>query len=252
LAIFIFIISSTVFADDLDDFLKTFSEKRANNHALKARFTQNTLLPDETLETPGTLVYAKPRRIVMHTEYPSLTTLIDNQRAYEYDPDLKQVNIYDLEDAPQAEIFFLGFENDLERMQEAYDLGLFEPENQPIPTIGLSITPKEGDRADAYFIEVRLYLDKEHCLPYKIHIINEDSEIITLIEQCIINPKLEEGETQIDLAPSTYIIENDQMLEAVGEGGKMIPEAISIQPGESKTLNYPQVSVHSSDLPAEE
>ena len=232
---------------DIDAFFKEFSAKRDGVVALDASFTQKTKLPDEELTTKGSLTFIKPRRIIFHTEDPDRTTLVDDRSGYEYDPEIKQLQIFDIEDNPQADIFFLGFNSNTETLRKAYDLTLFDITDDPRGGHGIKIKPKADSKEQAYFIEVNLYLRDEDYLPYRIHIRN-DAESQVFIDVESINkafrptPQL----TQIFLPQDTKVVENDRVVETVGPGGKRVPDAI-LMPPEPGTLLPGEAKV---ELPA--
>ncbi len=209
-----------------DAFFADFAKKRDAIATLDARFTQRDISKEETIESGGEIVYVKPRRIVFR--YDKLkngaTYLIQDRKAYEYEPDVKQLQIYNLEDNPQAEIFFLGFDNDTEALCKAYEVAIFESNDAPVGTHGLAIRPKEGDAKEGHFREVKVYLRDSDYLPYRIHIQNDnDSEVDIAVTDIQPNAKLDPGKAKIALAEGTKVIENDELVETVGAGGKSVP-----------------------------
>jgi outer membrane lipoprotein-sorting protein len=223
-------------ATDVDAFFKEFSAKRDGVVALDAAFTQKTMLPDEELTTKGSLTFIKPRRIIFHTDDPERTTLVDDRNGYEYDPEIKQLQIFDIEDNPQADIFFLGFNSNTEILRKAYDLTLFDITDDPRGKHGIRIKPKADSKEEAYFIEVNLYLRDEDYLPYRIHIRNdEESQVFIEVEAIDKAFRPTPQLTQIFLPQDTKVVENDRVVETVGPGGKRMPDAI-LMPPEPGTL----------------
>jgi len=223
-------------SDDFEAFFQEFARKRDGIQLLEATFTQTTILPEETLENDGWLVYAKPhpssgqdRRIVMCND-DGLCNIVDGRRGYEYEKDLDQVLAYDMEDTPEADIFFLGFDDDTQALREAYDVGIFEQERDERGRHGIVLRPKDPDNEDAFFKEVNLYLRDADFLPYRIHIVKEESEIVTEVASFKINEGFETAKTQLALPEGTKIIVNDAVQETVGAGGKRIPEPIQFGP----------------------
>ena len=213
--------------DTFDQFFTDFTKKRDGILVLEARFEQQTILPEETLKTQGTLLYAKPRRIVFRTEEPERTTLIDGKRGYEYEPEIKQLVIFDMEDRPQTEVFFLGFDDNTKTLREAFDITLQETTGDPRGSRSLLIKPKAEDLEDAYFVQVTLYLRDQDYLPYRIHIVNdEESQVILDVKQFAVNGAPGPLKTQISLLEGTKIIENEIPIETVGAGGKQVPAPI--------------------------
>ncbi len=224
---------------DVDAFFREFSAKRDGVVALDASFTQKTKLPDEELTTKGSLVFVKPRRIIFHTDDPERTTLVDDRSGYEYDPEIKQLQIFDIEDNPQADIFFLGFNSNTETLRKAYDLTLFEITDDPRGRHGIKIRPKAQSKEQAYFVEVNLYLRDEDYLPYRIHIRNdEESQVFIEVES--IDKSFRPGPqlTQIFLPQDTKVVQNDRVIETVEAGGKRVPDAI-LMPPDPGMLNMP-------------
>lgn len=213
-------------AADFERFFADYAKKRDGIQVLEARFVQKTIYPDEILTTNGKLIYAKPRRLVFQTEDPERTTLVDEQRVYEYEPEIKQMTMYDIGDNPQADIFFFGFDNDTESLRKSYDVQLLTLPDEPKGSHGLLIKPKPENAPDARFVEVTLYLRDKDYLPHRIRIVNdEESQVIVEIKDMAVNGKIDPSSTQIALAEGTKIIENDTPVETVGAGGKRVPEA---------------------------
>ncbi len=224
-----------------DGFFAEFAEKRDGIRTLEARFTQESVVPEETLYSAGRLIYVKPKRIVFRYEAPEPTYLIDGLRAYEYEPDLKQVQVYLLEDNPQTEALFLGFDEDTKRLRDAYEVELFEPAEEPEGARGVVLRPKNARDEEAYFEKVTLFLRAEDYLPYRIHIVNDAESHVTIrVADFVVNGASAPAQGQIMLPEGTTIIEDDEIVETVGRGGKLVPEAIAMPeppvsaPGEEK------------------
>jgi len=216
---------------DIDAFFKEFAAKREGIVALDASFTQKNKLPEEELTSKGSLIFVKPRRIIFHTDDPDRTTLVDDRSGYEYDPEIKQLQIFDIEDNPQADIFFLGFNSSTDRLRKAYDLSLFEITDDPRGKHGLTIKPRAQSKEQAYFLEVNLYLRDEDFLPYRIHIRNDqESEVFIEVESINKSFRPTPQLTQIFLPQDTKVVENDRVVETVAAGGKRVPDAILLPP----------------------
>jgi len=225
---------------DVDAFFREFAAKRDGISALQAAFTQKTILPDETLEASGTILFVKPRRIVFRTDDPERVTLVDNDRGYEYDPEIRQLQMFDIEDNPRADIFFLGFANDITRLREAYDLTLFDVEGEPKGKRGIRIRPKADSGDEAYFIEVNLYLRDKDFLPHRIHIQNDaEAQVVIEVAEPDTTVRPEPKQTQIFIAEKTKIVENDRVSEVVGPEGRWIPDAILLPPEPPKPAAAP-------------
>jgi outer membrane lipoprotein-sorting protein len=214
-----------------DAFFADFAKKRDAIHSMEAHFTQKNVSPEETVDSSGTLVYVKPRRIVFRYDKPDagMTYLINDRRAYEYEPDIKQLQVFDLEKNPQTEVFFLGFEDNTDELRKAYDVEDFETGDKPVGSHGIIIRPKVKDNEHAHFREVRLFLRDIDYLPYRIHIDNDNEAKVDIsITGLVINGKLDPARTQITLAEGTKIIDNDEVVETVGPGGKSVPETRAV------------------------
>ena len=158
--------------EDAPDEFDRVWDQRDTIDSLSATFRQETVGPDEVIESSGSIVYVNPKRILFRYDDPPVTYLIDAKRSYEYDEELEQVLIYDLDGGPEAEAFFLGFENNRERVLEAYDLGARPAEDPERFLFTLILTPKEKDEEQTLFERVFLNISKDHSLPTE----NQDRE----------------------------------------------------------------------------
>jgi outer membrane lipoprotein-sorting protein len=212
--------------DTADDFFAEFAKRRADIATLRANYTEKTVTPEEEFVTEGTLTYAKPRRIVRRTAPPdNVVILIDDRRCYQYEPEIKQLVIYELDNDPRANLLFLGFDSDIASLREAYDVSVFSIEDQASGKKGILIKPKAGDK-EAWFKEVNLYLDEVDYLPYRIRMVNEDdSQLIIEVKDIKKNPPLDPADTQAAIAEGTKVIKDDEVLETVGSAGKLVPDA---------------------------
>ena len=210
-----------------EEFFAEFARKRDGIEVLEARYTQKTIVPEEELTTEGVLLYAKPRRIVLRSADPGTCTLVDGGRVYEYEPEIKQCTIYDLEDEPEADVFFFGFDADTEALRRAYDVAYFTTENYDQGSQGISIKPKADAAGDIYFVEVNVYLRDEDYLPYRIRVDKgEGSQVIIDVSGFQVNGSPAPEQTQLSLPEGTKIIENDTVIETTGPEGKRIPEPV--------------------------
>ncbi|MBP8130483.1 MAG: outer-membrane lipoprotein carrier protein LolA [Candidatus Hydrogenedentes bacterium] len=229
---------------DFDAFVKEFAGKREGVRSLQARFTELSLLPDERLETQGSLLYAKPRRIIYRTDEPERVTLVDGRYGYEYEPEIKQLMMYDLEEYPQVDAFFLGFDEDIEALAQSYLVEAFTVVEDGRRSRGIKLKPKPEDKDDAFFSEVAIYLRESDFLPFRIYIDNEeDSKTIIEIDESsyVINGALSEEETQLFVAEGTDIILNNEVLRTVGAGGERIPDPIPADGARSAPPEQPRV-----------
>jgi outer membrane lipoprotein-sorting protein len=205
-----------------DAFFRQFASNRDAITSLHAPFTQKTITPDEIVTSIGTVTYARPKRLIFRYDDPKQVYLLDGARAYEYDAELLQVQIFDLDDSPQASAFYLGFEDDAAALMEANDIRLLLDEDTG--KVAIELTPKPVEDSESFFERATLHLRKGDYLPEEIHIVNdEESETRITLGEIQLNTPLGPAELQIDLPEGTDIIENDEYIETVGKGGKRIP-----------------------------
>jgi len=225
----------------VDEFFADFSAKRDHIDRLTARFVQETVTPDEVTRSVGNIVYEKPRRIMLQYLDPAITYLVDGTRVYQYNADLEQVQIYDLDDDPQLEALFLGFDSDASRLREAYTIGLFDPDPSTCGKQGLRLLPLQTRDASGedqpaedvtpLFQEIALYLRAEDFLPCQIHVVNDaESEVEIAVADFKLNVDAGDAAAGIDLPAGTQIIENEELVETVGPGGKRVPGTARVSP----------------------
>lgn len=217
--------------DDFDTFFAKFAEKRAGIRILEADIAEDTLQFGDRTERHGHLVFGRPRRILFRYEGEEPSMMVDNRRVYEYDPFEEQVQIYDIEDSPEASIFFLGFDSDPSDLREAYDLRLFRMESEKGHN-GIEIRPFKENQNQAPFQELTIYLRDEDYLPYRIDIeIDDDTHMVTEFSNYKVNQPIDPPLTQLRIAAGTRVIENgDVTIRAVPAGGMLMPEA-PLDPG---------------------
>ncbi len=239
----------------LDDFLVKFSDARKNSMAIEAKFSQKSVLPDETLTTTGTLVYTRPRSILFHTVDPDVSTLVDQGRVYEYEPALKQCLVYDARDtgAPEhlqtdttsLDVFFLAFESDTTKLRQSYELSLFTTEGDK-GRYGLLVKPKPEQKDSAPFQEASLYLRDNDFLPYRIRIVTDkESQLIIEVSELSVQSEPHPEKIRVQLPEGTAIVVNDVRAETVDAQGKSIPLPVT---GETKP-SAPSVQVKDLSAP---
>ena len=211
---------------EFDAFFDEFARKRAGIQVLQAEYTEKSITPDETFISEGKLLFAAPRRIVRTTFYPyDATVVIEDKRAIEYEPEVRQAVSSDLSEVREADILFFGFDSDTKKLRENYDVKLFEIKDNPLGKNGLEIRPKAGDE-EPPFESVSLYLTDDTLLPYRLHVVfDKETELQVDMGEYTVNGSVTPEETQIKLAEGTKLIENDAVVETVGAGGKWVPEA---------------------------
>ena len=210
--------------ESLEAFFVTFAERRNAIEVLEARFVQTTVTPDEVVISEGGIVYVRPKRLIFRYDDPVLVYMIDALNAYEFDPELEQVQIFAIEDRPESEAFYLGFENNVERLQEAYDLNILPPDEAASGEWTLEIKRKIGDDEESFFETVTLRLRESDFLPVAIHIINDsESHVEFIITDFKINEPLGRETTHINLPEGTVIVDNDVFAGTVGPEGLQLP-----------------------------
>lgn len=215
---------------ELDAFFKKYTESREKISVLKATFRQKNIYPDEIYTTTGTLIFVKPQRISFTTDDPQKFTVIEERRIYEYEPDIKQITIYDLKDSAETELFFFAFAEDLNTLRKKYHVLPIRLSDERGKQ-GISIRPFTDKEKETPFEEIVLYLQDDTLLPYRLRIVNEDNvQTIVDFEQTEINGKIHPEDTQIYLPPGTNVIENDKFKETISGEGKRIPEPAKLDP----------------------
>jgi outer membrane lipoprotein-sorting protein len=209
-----------------EKFFDTFAENRDAIKSFQAQFTQDTITPDEVITSTGTIIYTNPKRLVFRYDDPELIYIIAGQRFYDYDPELEQLQIFKIEDRPEAEAFFLGLSDDTDRLQEAYTIKILPPIDPERGGVGLLLLPQPREGEEPLFERIVLQLDPEHFLPSQIHIVSdEESEVLYALDEFVINGPLDIEKTHMLLPEGTDIIADDEFIETVGPGGKRMPEA---------------------------
>lgn len=210
---------------DLETFVEEFKEKRADIQTLQAHFRQHNFMPGERFTNEGELLYIRPRRLLFRYSDPPVTYAVDDTMVYEYDADLAQVQQMRLEDQPETEALFLGFESDLTRLREAYAISLFTPDEEECGSVGLRLEPEAaaGEDAPGLFEEAWLYLREEDYAPCRIHLVNPDgSQVLIEIDELQPNVKLVPRETSLWAPEGTRIVPEQGPVETAGPGGQWL------------------------------
>ncbi len=219
--------------DDLDAFFKEFADSRDALHAMQGRFTQKSIAPDEISTAFGSVTFIKPRRLIFRFESPATVNMVDGQDLYEYDPEFKQLDIYDLKDQPETEALFLGFEDTTERLRETYEVSFLEVRDMKGIAKGLSLLPKTNGEEPGLFREVKLFLREGDYLPVRIELrMDEETFVHYLIEDIRVNGPITPEDSQIALPEGAEIIRDDELVETVGPEGKRVPDALLPKPTE--------------------
>ena len=210
---------------DAQEVLHLLSESRAQLATLEAEFTQLTITPDEDITSKGTIVYQKPKRIIFRYDEPPIAYMIDKKHAYEFDAELEQLLIFNIEGRPEAEAFFLGLESDSEVLKNSYTLRALAPENPERDAIALELIPKPLEDQEPIFEKVTMQLRKGDYLPMKIDIINDEtSNVIFTVSNFKPNAHLPMERSHIFAPELTDVLLNDEIFELVGEDGAYFPD----------------------------
>lgn len=240
---------------EFEAFFKEFAAKRSAIEVLEADIVERTSQFEEVTSRNGHVIFGKPRRIVFRYGDIDPVMLIDNRRVYEFDPQEEQLQIYDIEDSPEASIFFLGFDNDPGALREAYDVRLFTVQNDQ-GSQGISIKPFKENMENAPFQEVSIYLRDSDFLPFRIHITFDDETwMVTEFSNYKVNKGLEPSASQIRVPAGTRVIENGEVtIHSVPEGGVLMPpEAIAADAPPAETAPSKEESdakIQVQELPA--
>ena len=231
---------------DIDQFLERFGGERGGMNSFVADFAQESITPDEITQSHGQLIYARPQRIRFRYSDIPLDFLLHGLRIYEYDPEFEQMDIVDLEDRPETEALYMGFESNPERLREAYEIEL-RPRADGKPGTILKLKPKVEPDQEPLFESVTLTLRARDFLPTYIVIQNDaDSSVHYTLTNHTLNPELTEDDLTIVLPEETVIVENGTYIETVGEEGKRFPQLLEVPDGETGEAEH---ATQAEDLP---
>jgi outer membrane lipoprotein-sorting protein len=212
-------------APDVQEVFRLFSEERDEVRSMQARFTQVTMSEEDEIESTGTVVYVNPKRIIFRYDDPPVTYMIDQSDAYEYDEELEQLLVYDIQGQPEAEAFFLGLESDTKSVQDAYDMRLLKPKDPERDAFALELIPKLKEDQESIFQKVTLQLGKEDYLPRRIEIINsEEAHVVFELTDFVLNEALARNRSHLFVPENTDVVINDEMLDPVSAEGHFYPE----------------------------
>ena len=173
--------------EDVDAFFQEFAQKRAGIRILEADIVEESIQFGEVMRRQGSLLFGQPRRIVFRYDGDEPSMMIDDRRVYEFDPVEEQVQIHDIEDTPEASIFFLGLDDDLTDLRAAYDVSLFSVVSDQGDT-GIAIQPLPEHAERAPFEEVSIYLRDADYLPSRIEVrFDSETRMVTEFRNYRIN-----------------------------------------------------------------
>lgn len=218
------------------EFFTEFSKQRDAIETMRASFVQTTTNPDETVVSKGTLIYTRPKRLIFRYADPPLVYMIDGLRVYEYDPGISQIEVMQLEDRPESEAFYLGFESNADNLQKAYDVHVLPPSDPEKYARAVEFVPKpRTDGEEPYFKSVRLQLRKKDYLPAEILIVNDDeSQTFFAVTDFATNEKLPEDLSHVRVPEGTAIVEDDESSAEASAGGALFPRETPAKAPSSK------------------
>ncbi len=206
--------------------LETFARQRDEIRTLQAQFTQETITPDETIESSGTVVYVNPKRIIFRYDDLNLEYMIDARNAYEYDAELEQVLIYDIAGRPEAAAFFMGFENNADELQKAYHVRVLPARDTKTHAFALELIPRAAMDSDdpPLFERVLLQISRDDYLPTEIDITNDaDSSVTFHVQNFMLNQTLPQEVSSLFVPAGTDVVINDDIADPVEDGGRYYP-----------------------------
>lgn len=229
---------------DADEVLRVLSERRESLSTMQAEFSQLTVTSDEDIASMGTLTYVKPKRIIFRYAEPPIEYMIDRNHAYEYDAELEQMLIFDIEGLPEAEAFFLGLESNIDALKESYVIKTLAPGNTERNAVAIELIPIPVDGEEPVFEKVTMQLRKEDYLPVQIDIVNSESSSVQFtIKNFKLNETLPKELSHVFVPDLTDVILNDDPFEVTGEQGAYFPD--------NERLGIVETPVESEDLDGE-
>jgi outer membrane lipoprotein-sorting protein len=211
---------------DVDAFFEIFAEKRGTVETVQAAFEQINVYPTDAEMSGGSIVFAAPDRLVLRYEDPEVAYHVDGDAVFEYDAEIRQVLVIPIDYAPDAEAFILAFSNRPERLKELYEVSLVEPE--PGDDLGpvLVLKPRPSyDDIEPPFLQAQLKLRDSDYLPTHIYIERDaDTQVNILVKEIVVNEELAENAARIFVPQGTDIIQDDTLVETVGEEGRWLPD----------------------------
>jgi outer membrane lipoprotein-sorting protein len=214
---------------DLDEFFVEFAEKREGIQVLRAPFTQLTVTPDETMTSTGHLVYARPKRMVLHYDGlddvgDAMVYVTDGNIYYQYNEESRQLQSWGIENQPNTEALFLGFSDDSSLLREAYAMTLRAPADGG-DGVELELQPRNPDSGDSDFEKIVLQLRGKDLLPTKIHLVNDAESNVTIVVGVFVINRGDDLEATLLVPEGTEILHDDAYVETAGPEGVRIPRA---------------------------
>jgi outer membrane lipoprotein-sorting protein len=199
----------------LDEILNRVEEANARLKTMAAdiKYSRVISLLDSEEVSNGELKYKKPKKINLNFFPPrNEINVIDGSYVWIYHPEERQVEKYKMNSdmgAPQGmDIFDLGYENNIEKIKENYDVTLLDD----IPTeegtlFHIELIPKESFDSD--YSRVLLWIKEGLWLPVQFQLFESEGEIVNTIElsNININPEIPDTTFVLDLPDDVEIIE---------------------------------------------
>ncbi len=201
--------------DRLEEILKKVEEANAKLKTMEAdiKYSRVISLLDSEEISDGRLKYKKPKKINLRFMPPrNEINVIDGSYVWIYHPEERQVEKYKMNsdtDAPQGvDIFDIGYEYDVEKIKESYDITLLDDVSTEEGTLfHLELIPKETFDSD--YSRVLLWIKEGLWLPVQFQLFESDGEIVNTIElsNIHINPEIPDNTFVLDLPDDVEIIE---------------------------------------------
>jgi outer membrane lipoprotein-sorting protein len=199
----------------LEEILKKVEEANAKLKTMEAdiKYSRVISLLDSEEISDGKLKYKKPKKINLRFFPPrNEINVIDGSYVWIYHPEERQVEKYKMNsdtDAPQGvDIFDIGYEYDVEKIKENYDVTLLDDISTEEGTLfHIELIPKESFDSD--YSRVLLWIKEGLWLPVQFQLFESDGEIVNTIElsNIRINPEIPDNTFVLDLPDDVEIIE---------------------------------------------
>jgi outer membrane lipoprotein-sorting protein len=218
-------------ATDFDAFFEEFAQKRDAIGSVQADFEQIVETPDETYTKTGQIAYKDPRQLAFRYDDPAQTLIMIDRTIYDYDVEVRQLNVQEVEDLKEAEALFLAFENNPDRLRELYDITV---ENNPdtsraeCASRAIILEPKAAEaEAPGMFERSVLYLREQDFLPCMIHVESQDTISYFYIRNYRINETMDQGALSIVLPEGVSVVYNDILVDVTTEDDVEVPAELS-------------------------
>jgi len=199
----------------LEEILNRVEEANAQFKTMEAdiKYSRVISLLDSEEVSIGFLQYKKPKKINLNFFPPrNEVNVIDGSYVWIYHPEERQVEKYKMNSdmgAPQGmDIFDLGYEDNIEKIRESYDVTLLDDISTEEGTLfHIELIPKESFDSD--YSRVLLWIKEGLWLPVQFQLFESEGEIVNTIElsNISINPEIPDKTFILDLPDDVEIIE---------------------------------------------